>query len=276
MTNASPPGAGRSLDVWLSLLEGATISTASRGASYFGRQLGVGSGTQFTNAGAAGTKVFQTGRLGNNYVPGTGDATIFGAGADHYIAAPPFDSSGEEVGAIRMIVTMKVTGLPAVFPSASGAASDFGWMFYGNSNLAGMSNTQSSNPVNANAGFGFACNAAGEPVFVSRSTFASAGLPDEITVVKAGGDLTQWNTFDVRFAAATPTSRATLTLVLNGESVLTRTWITNAALPTAATIGANYLGVFRPIIGTASGSGVTSLQVSFIRVIKGPTFSSLF
>ena len=275
ITSASPPGAGRTLDAYLQMTDGTTVSTAARSVQAVGRPSTLASGSFFSNLGAAGTRVFSRSRLANNYVPATGDGTIIAAGIDHRLTRPTNSPISEEAGAIRVVVTMKVTGVPAVFPSASGPASDWGICFYGNTNLAGMANMQSSAPVNSNAGFSFACNAAGNPVYVTRQTTFSVGAPDEIFVLSAA-DMTKWCYFDIRFIGATPTSDATLECVLNGQSVLQRNWGAGTLLPTAASIGANFLGAFRPIIGTASGSGITSLQIAFVRVIKGPTFASLF
>lgn len=275
ITTPSSPGAGRTFDVLLQLLEGTTISTASRSNNAVGRASGLSLGSIFSTAGGGGSKVFQNGMLANNFAAATGDAQIWAIGADHLIAQPTYDQSGQEVGALRFICTMKVTGLPATFPTNSGPASDFGLCFYGNSNLAGMSNMFSTAAVNGNSGFGFACDTAGHPAFVVRKTQLSGGAADEVTVLSTAFVMTDWCTWDIRLAGATVNSPATLTAVVNGVTVLTRSWSSNT-LPTAATMGANYLGAFRPIVGTASGSGVTSLQVAYARLIKAPTFSALF
>jgi hypothetical protein len=123
-------------------------------------------------------------------------------------------------------------------------------------------------------GFGVAwIDAFGVPNFVSR-TNTVPGPPDEQIPIPGAVADGKWHAYEFRISWATDTTDASMELLYDNVSVITRSWAGATVLPSYTTFPG--LGGLEVQIRKTGGVAVQNLYLNQFRVIGAPTFQSLF
>lgn len=279
---AYPPGSGRTIDLWLDVINSVRLQGGQGFANGFNalsgesRIAGTAGGTVATVAGGF-TITGTVGQIFSGIYKGRPAAKFLSTvnqrcvscmqGPITQFQSPPLNITSDEPTCWRVLGVVAAEGV-----GAQANPNDNGFCFYITPTLGnGLAQAAPVTPV---SGFGVTWQADGFPYWVSRRNLVTLTPPDELIKIPGSAADNEWHAVEFRIVNATLTRPATVDLFFDNVHILQRNWGPGTLLPDF-TSDVNMLGL-RCQVSNGTNAYTTNFYISLFRVIGGPTMASLF